>query len=72
MPIRHLVRTIVGHSDWVRRVVPSDDGRLLASCSSDHVSIFIHLNLQHDSPLVVDRQDMGRPSWGVENGAERA
>jgi platelet-activating factor acetylhydrolase IB subunit alpha len=35
---RHLVRTIVGHSDWVRRVVPSDDGRLLASCSSDHVS----------------------------------
>jgi platelet-activating factor acetylhydrolase IB subunit alpha len=41
---RHLVRTIVGHSDWVRRAVPSDDGRLLASCSSDHVSSCMHSN----------------------------
>ena len=36
---RHLVRTIHGHADWVRCVAPSDDGRLLASCSSDHVSL---------------------------------
>ncbi|KAI4528200.1 WD40-repeat-containing domain protein [Schizophyllum commune] len=34
----HLVRTIVGHSDWVRCVTPSDDGRLLASCSQDHTA----------------------------------
>lgn len=25
---RNLVRTILGHSDWVRYVVPSDDGAL--------------------------------------------
>lgn len=34
---RHLVRTIIGHTDWVRYVVPSDDGRLLASASKDQV-----------------------------------
>jgi platelet-activating factor acetylhydrolase IB subunit alpha len=37
---RHLVRTITGHSDWVRCVSPSDDGRLLASCSNDFVRLF--------------------------------
>lgn len=36
-PTRHLVRTIIGHTDWVRHVVPSDDGRLLASASKDQV-----------------------------------
>ena len=39
-PTRHLVRTIVGHTDWVRYVVPSDDGRLLASASKDQVLCF--------------------------------
>ncbi|KAH7915312.1 WD40-repeat-containing domain protein [Hygrophoropsis aurantiaca] len=34
----HLVRTILGHNDWVRCVVPSDDGRLLASASNDHTA----------------------------------
>ncbi|EGN95623.1 hypothetical protein SERLA73DRAFT_186732 [Serpula lacrymans var. lacrymans S7.3] len=34
----HLVRTISGHSDWVRYVVPSEDGRLLASASNDHTA----------------------------------
>lgn len=34
---RHLVRTISGHSEWVRYVVPSEDGRLLASGSKDQV-----------------------------------
>ena len=37
---RHLVRTIIGHTDWVRSVVPSDDGRLLASASKDQVLCF--------------------------------
>ncbi|KIP08774.1 hypothetical protein PHLGIDRAFT_103964 [Phlebiopsis gigantea 11061_1 CR5-6] len=32
----HLIRTIVGHTEWVRGVVPSDDGKLIASCSKDH------------------------------------
>lgn len=36
-PTRHLVRTIIGHTDWVRYIVPSDDGRLLASASKDQV-----------------------------------
>ena len=34
---RHLIRTIAGHTEWVRGVVPSDDGKLIASCSKDHV-----------------------------------
>lgn len=40
---RHLVRTISGHTDWVRWVEPSDDGRLIASCSNDQVSAYIDL-----------------------------
>ncbi|PSR83028.1 hypothetical protein PHLCEN_2v5832 [Hermanssonia centrifuga] len=37
----HLVRTITGHSDWVRCAVPSDDGKMIASCSSDHTARLI-------------------------------
>ena len=29
------VRTLSGHADWVRSVVPSSDGRMLVSCSND-------------------------------------
>jgi len=39
---RHLVRTITGHSEWVRCVIPSDDGQLIASCSNDQVRRFRH------------------------------
>jgi WD40 repeat protein len=39
---RHLVRTIAGHSEWVRCVVPSDDGKFLASGSKDHVRLLIY------------------------------
>lgn len=31
----YCVSTLEGHTDWVRRVVPSFDGNLLVSCSSD-------------------------------------
>jgi platelet-activating factor acetylhydrolase IB subunit alpha len=31
------VKTFTGHSEWVRCVVPSEDGQLLASCSNDQV-----------------------------------
>jgi len=31
----HCVRTISGHTDWVRSVIPSIDGRFLVSCSDD-------------------------------------
>ncbi|KAI0703560.1 miller-Dieker lissencephaly protein [Cytidiella melzeri] len=37
----HLIRTIVGHSAWVRCAVPSDDGRLIVSCSGDHTARLI-------------------------------
>jgi platelet-activating factor acetylhydrolase IB subunit alpha len=32
------VKTFTGHSEWVREVVPSEDGRWLVSASSDQVS----------------------------------
>ena len=35
---RYCIRTFSGHSDWVKSVVPSDDGRLLVSASIDQVS----------------------------------
>ncbi|EKM82583.1 hypothetical protein AGABI1DRAFT_111186 [Agaricus bisporus var. burnettii JB137-S8] len=31
----HQVRTISGHSEWVRYIEPSSDGKLAASCSKD-------------------------------------
>ncbi|KXN86934.1 Nuclear distribution protein PAC1 [Leucoagaricus sp. SymC.cos] len=31
----HQVRTISGHSEWVRWVTPSSDGKIIASCSKD-------------------------------------
>ncbi|KAJ3509391.1 hypothetical protein NMY22_g16310 [Coprinellus aureogranulatus] len=31
----HQIRTLTGHSEWVRCVVPSSDGKLVASCSKD-------------------------------------
>ncbi|KAL0946571.1 hypothetical protein HGRIS_012774 [Hohenbuehelia grisea] len=34
----HLIRTISGHDSWVRLVIPSEDGRLIASCSSDQTA----------------------------------
>ncbi|GBE81734.1 dynein regulator [Sparassis latifolia] len=34
----HLIRTISVHSDWVRCVEPSEDGRLLASCGNDQTA----------------------------------
>ncbi|CAM9416594.1 unnamed protein product [Choristocarpus tenellus] len=32
----YCVRTLVGHTEWVRRVALSDDGELVASCGNDH------------------------------------
>jgi len=34
----HLVRTISGHSDWVRYVEPSSDGKLIVSGSNDQTA----------------------------------
>jgi hypothetical protein len=31
------VRTLFGHEDWVRCAIPSEDGKLIASCSNDQV-----------------------------------
>ena len=35
---RYCVKTFTGHAEWVREVVPSEDGRWLVSASSDQVS----------------------------------
>ncbi|CAN0398772.1 unnamed protein product, partial [Discosporangium mesarthrocarpum] len=32
----YCVRTLVGHTEWVRRVSVSEDGELVASCGNDH------------------------------------
>ena len=32
---RYCVKSLTGHTDWVRQVRPSVDGALLASCSND-------------------------------------
>ncbi|OSD08495.1 dynein regulator [Trametes coccinea BRFM310] len=37
----HLVRTITGHTDWVRCVDPCEDGRLIATCSNDQTARII-------------------------------
>lgn len=57
---RYCTKTLSGHTDWVRRVVSSNDGSLLASCSSDQVTPlplfgcwcrFVHLTCHsHESP----------------------
>ncbi|RUS13167.1 hypothetical protein BC937DRAFT_86235, partial [Endogone sp. FLAS-F59071] len=31
----YCVKTFTGHNEWVRSVVPSEDGKLLVSCSND-------------------------------------
>lgn len=46
--IRYCVKTIAGHLEWVRFIQPSQDGRLLVSCSSDQVLsrvLALHLNM---------------------------
>lgn len=35
---RYCTKTLSGHSEWVREVVPSDDGRLLLSVSNDQTA----------------------------------
>lgn len=64
------MRTISGHSEWVRCVVPSDDGKYLASGSKDHVSglcleILLMLIL-----INLDDPHMGPTNGRVEAGAE--
>lgn len=34
---RYCVKTISGHNDWIRSVLPSSDGALFISCSVDQV-----------------------------------
>ncbi|KAF8693126.1 Platelet-activating factor acetylhydrolase IB subunit alpha, partial [Rhizoctonia solani] len=34
----HCIKTIQAHDDWIRSVTPSEDGKLLATCSNDHTA----------------------------------
>lgn len=36
--IRHCVKTLSGHSEWVRGIVPAPDGRHIISCSTDQTA----------------------------------
>jgi WD40 repeat protein len=50
--VRYCVKTFTGHSEWVREVVPSEDGRWLVSASSDQVCPpSYHLNLHEEAGI---------------------
>lgn len=51
--VRYCVKTLGGHVEWVREVVPSDDGRWLVSASSDQVGV-------HGSYVWADLADSSR------------
>ena len=67
------VKTFTGHGQWVRCVVPSDDGKLLASCADDQVrlnvllrSTGVHYPLHSPdcaSVGYVDWRSQGRVAW---------
>ena len=38
--ISYCVKTLQGHSDWVRKISINPTGTLIASCSNDQVSFF--------------------------------
>ena len=67
---RHLVRTIVGHAEWVRMVIPSTDGRLLASSSSDHVRLSSCITFCLLT-FATDCSHMGFSIRRIENGVQR-
>jgi len=56
------VRTFSGHAEWVREVVPSEDGRWLVSSSNDQVYI--------SSNLVILQLTATKTSriWDLSNG----
>ena len=62
-PYSHLVRTIIGHSDWVRCIEPSDDGKMIASCSNDQVSACMRGVLCHPLTRKVDSPDHRSAEW---------
>lgn len=54
---RYCVKTFTGHSEWVREVVPSEDGRWLVSASSDQVRHFPCA--EYEDELIEDITRMG-------------
>ena len=64
---RHLVSTISGHSDWVRCAVPSDDGRIVASCSNDQVRSDY---LQYPPELILIYTSDCASEWYLNRGTE--
>ena len=36
----HCVKVLKPHTEWIRSAIPSADGRLLLTCSDDHVGFF--------------------------------
>lgn len=71
---RHQIRTLSGHSEWVRCAVPSSDGKLVASCSKDQVRLVYPPDPSYcaQSQLCADSAIVGSVNGGDEIGASRA
>ena len=43
-PLSHCIKVLKPHAEWIRSALPSADGRLLLTCSDDHVRFSLHPN----------------------------
>ena len=78
---RYCVKTLTGHSDWVRKIILNESGSLIVSCSNDqvHNSSICHsfdlmfqfrLLFYHSIFLVVDSESLGLSHWWKQSGVQ--
>ena len=60
------MKTFTGHAEWVRAVVPSADGKWLASCSSDQV------RRTHGQSLMLTNGLQSARIWDASTGETKA
>jgi platelet-activating factor acetylhydrolase IB subunit alpha len=41
----HCIKVLKPHTEWIRSAIPSGDGRLLLTCSDDHVGFSVPLTI---------------------------
>jgi hypothetical protein len=67
MPLyRHCVKVIKAHDEWIRNAIPSPDGRLMLTCSNDHVSAWRNRPSDIYTKIVLDRTGSRRGIWGCQ------